>query len=50
MSDKNDVFVGNLAFNTTEEQLKELFSFIGKLPTSPCTRPHPNSFLLFQDL
>ena len=29
MAEKNDVFVGNLTFNTTEEQLRELFSFIG---------------------
>ena len=26
---KNDVFVGNLTFNTTEDHLREKFSFIG---------------------
>jgi RNA recognition motif-containing protein len=30
MAEKNDVFVGNITFNTTEEQLKDLFSFIGE--------------------
>jgi RNA recognition motif-containing protein len=30
MAEKNDVFVGNITFNTTEEQLKDLFSFIGQ--------------------
>jgi cleavage stimulation factor subunit 2 len=29
MADKFDVFVGNLTFNTTEEQLREKFSFVG---------------------
>ncbi len=29
MASSNDVFVGNLAFNTTEEQLREFFSFVG---------------------
>ena len=29
MSDKNDVFVGNVTFNTTEEQLRDIFSFVG---------------------
>jgi cleavage stimulation factor subunit 2 len=28
---KNDIFVGNLAFNTTEEQLHQVFSEIGKV-------------------
>jgi cleavage stimulation factor subunit 2 len=28
---KNDVFVGNLAFNTTEEQLQQVFSDIGRV-------------------
>ncbi len=28
---KNDVFVGNLAFNTTEEQLYQIFSEIGRV-------------------
>lgn len=28
---KNDIFVGNLAFNTTEEQLHQAFSEIGKV-------------------
>jgi len=28
---KNDVFVGNLAFNTTEEQLHQIFSEIGRV-------------------
>ena len=31
MTDKNDVFVGNVTFNTTEEQLHEIFSFIGPI-------------------
>lgn len=26
---KNDVFVGNLTFNTTEDHLREKFSFVG---------------------
>ncbi|RYH13642.1 hypothetical protein EON65_35165 [archaeon] len=30
MSEKNDVFVGNLGHNTTEEQLRQIFSFVGK--------------------
>jgi cleavage stimulation factor subunit 2 len=29
MAGKYDVFVGNLTFNTTEEQLREKFSFVG---------------------
>jgi hypothetical protein len=29
MAEKFDVFVGNLTFNTTEEQLREKFSFVG---------------------
>jgi len=29
MAEKYDVFVGNLTFNTTEEQLREKFSFVG---------------------
>ena len=29
MAEKNDVFVGNMTFNTTEEQLREKFSFVG---------------------
>ena len=29
MAEKYDVFVGNLTFNTSEEQLRELFQFIG---------------------
>jgi cleavage stimulation factor subunit 2 len=29
MADRHDVFVGNLTFNTTEEQLREKFSFVG---------------------
>ena len=29
MADKFDVFVGNLTFNTTEDQLREKFSFVG---------------------
>ena len=28
---KHDIFVGNLAFNTTEEQLHQAFSEIGKV-------------------
>ena len=28
---KNDIFVGNLAFNTTEEQLHQAFSEIGRV-------------------
>ena len=30
MSEKHDVFVGNLTFNTTEDQLRKMFEFIGK--------------------
>lgn len=28
---KHDIFVGNLAFNTTEEQLQQAFSEIGRV-------------------
>ena len=31
MAEKNDVFVGNMTFNTTEEQLREKFSFVGPI-------------------
>eukprot|EP01031_Cornospumella_fuschlensis_P029129 gene29129-35157_t len=31
MSEKNDVFVGNLGHNTTEEQLRQVFSFVGPI-------------------
>ena len=30
-AEKNDVFVGNVTFNTTEEQLREIFSFVGPI-------------------
>lgn len=28
-ANKHDVFVGNLTFNTTEDQLKQMFSSVG---------------------
>ena len=31
MAEKHDVFVGNVTFNTTEEQLQEIFSFVGPI-------------------
>lgn len=31
MTEKHDVFVGNVTFNTTEEQLQEIFSFVGPI-------------------
>jgi RNA recognition motif-containing protein len=35
MADKNDVFVGNLTFNTTEEQLRKMFQFMGNHNVEP---------------
>ncbi len=31
MTEKNDVFVGNVTFNTTEEQLNQIFSHVGPI-------------------
>jgi cleavage stimulation factor subunit 2 len=31
MTEKHDVFVGNVTFNTTEEQLQEIFSYVGPI-------------------
>ena len=33
-AEKHDVFVGNLAFNTTEEQLHEIFIVVGMITIS----------------
>lgn len=30
MQERHDVFVGNLTFNVTEDQLKEVFRFVGR--------------------
>lgn len=52
---KNDIFVGNLAFNTTEEQLHQAFSEIGRvinvrLVTDVETgKPRGFAFVEFQD-
>ncbi|GAX16304.1 cleavage stimulation factor subunit 2 [Fistulifera solaris] len=52
---KNDIFVGNLAFNTTEEQLHQAFSDIGRvinvrLVTDVDTgKPRGFAFVEFQD-
>lgn len=35
MAEKYDVFVGNLTFNTTEDQLREMFSFVGAHQSTP---------------
>jgi cleavage stimulation factor subunit 2 len=31
MTEKHDVFVGNVTFNTSEDQLREIFSFVGPI-------------------
>jgi cleavage stimulation factor subunit 2 len=31
INERHDVFVGNLTFNTTDEQLHEIFSFVGPI-------------------
>ena len=54
-SGRNDVYVGNLAFNTTEEQLSEVFSDVGrvinvKMVTDPETmNPRGFAFVEYQD-
>ena len=55
MSDKNDVFVGNVTFNTTEEQLREIFSFVGPvrnvriLTDKESGRPKGFAFIEYND-
>ncbi|KAI2503622.1 RNA recognition motif containing protein [Fragilaria crotonensis] len=52
---RNDVYVGNLAFNTTEEQLSEVFSEVGRvvrvrMATDPETmNPRGFAFVEYQD-
>lgn len=46
MAEKNDVFVGNLTFNTTEEQLREIFSFIGEKLFSTSYKQLAHSYLI----
>jgi len=52
---KHDIFVGNLAFNTTEEQLHQVFSEVGRLvkvrmvTDSETGKPRGFAFVEFQD-
>jgi len=52
---KHDIFVGNLAFNTTEEQLHQVFSEIGRVikvrmvTDSETGKPRGFSFVEFED-
>lgn len=52
---KNDIFVGNLAFNTTEEQLHQAFSEVGRVlkvrlvTDSETGKPRGFAFVEFQD-
>jgi cleavage stimulation factor subunit 2 len=54
-SGRNDVFVGNVAFSTTEEQLSEVFSEVGRvvrvrIATDPETmNPRGFAFIEYQD-
>ena len=54
-ANRNDVYVGNLAFNTTEEQLSEVFSEFGRvvrvrMATDPETmNPRGFGFVEYQD-
>lgn len=55
MADKHDVFVGNLAFNTTEEQLRDIFSYVGPikniriLQDKETGRPKGYAFIEYHD-
>eukprot|EP00816_Leptocylindrus_hargravesii_P002709 CAMPEP_0196813274 /NCGR_PEP_ID=MMETSP1362-20130617/35284_1 /TAXON_ID=163516 /ORGANISM="Leptocylindrus danicus, Strain CCMP1856" /LENGTH=370 /DNA_ID=CAMNT_0042189393 /DNA_START=38 /DNA_END=1150 /DNA_ORIENTATION=+ len=54
-SERNDIFVGNLAFSTTEEQLHTIFSEVGKLvkirmvSDSETGKPRGFAFVEYED-
>ena len=55
-TEKHDVFVGNLTFNTTEEQLYDIFSFVGPvknvriLQDKETMRPKGFAFIEYNDV